>query len=60
MRLNMSRDKQFVLAKAAKWVDEDKSLRIAAQKQIMNEMDVRSAAVTTREESRNTDRAMLD
>lgn len=53
-------DKEFVLTKAAEWVDVEKSERLAMDTAIMNELDVRSAATKAEAESRDVLRAMRD
>jgi hypothetical protein len=55
-----ARDKEFVLMKAAEWVDNEKSDRMKADHSIQNEMDVRSAAVAAKEESREVLRMIGD
>ncbi|GMI36742.1 hypothetical protein TrRE_jg9651 [Triparma retinervis] len=56
----MGRDKEFVLQKSAEWVDDEKAERMAAEQQIKNEMDVRTAAAKARAESRETLRMLGD
>ncbi|GMI08444.1 hypothetical protein TrVE_jg9224 [Triparma verrucosa] len=55
-----ARDKEFVLMKAAEWVDNEKSDRMKVDQSIQNEMDVRSAAVAAKEESREVLRMIGD
>ncbi|GMH69138.1 hypothetical protein TL16_g05086 [Triparma laevis f. inornata] len=55
-----ARDKEFVLMKAAEWVDNEKSDRMKVDQSLQNEMDVRSAAVAAKEESREVLRMIGD
>ena len=54
------RDKDFVLGQCAKWLDEEKSVRIEADRSNKNELDIQYAATAAREESRNVLRMIQD
>jgi len=54
------RDKDFVLRQCAKWLDEEKSVRIEADRSNKNELDIQYAATAAREESRNVLRMIQD
>ena len=55
-----ARDKELVMMKASEWVDNEKADRISVDKQIQNEMDVRTAAAAAKDESRNVLRMIGD
>jgi len=55
-----ARDKDFVLAKSAEWIDQEKAVRIEADRSNKNELDIKFAATAAREESRNVLRMIAD